>query len=163
MIRKSNLYSRPKKAFETQRISEENQLLKKYGLKNKTEVWKSLAIVKYFRSRAKALANSSTEEQEVLFNKLHNQGIEVSSITEVLALKVEDVLKRRITTVMVGLNLATTPKQARQMVVHKRVLLKGRVMNVPGILISKDDEKEISLKQKVVKQVAQENVAEETA
>lgn len=35
MIRKKNLYSRPKKAFEISRIKEENILLEKYGLKKK--------------------------------------------------------------------------------------------------------------------------------
>jgi|SRR3989338_3371558 len=160
MIRKGNLYSRPKKPFESQRMAEENKLLAKYGLKNKTEVWKSLAIVKYYRSRAKALANSSQEEQAVLFSKLHSKGIEVSSVTEVLALKIEDVLNRRITTVMVSLGLAKTPKQARQMIAHKRVLLNNRITSVPSLAVSKEDEKEIKLKEVKVKEVkAQEATA----
>lgn len=163
MIRKGNLYSRPRKPFESQRMAEENKLLAKYGLKNKTEVWKSLAIVKYFRSRAKALANSSQEEQEVLFRKLHSKGIEVSSVTEVLALKIEDVLNRRITTIMVSLGLATTPKQARQMIAHKRVSLNGRITSVPSLLISRDEEKEIKVKETKVKEVPKEEVKEAAA
>ena len=72
MIRKKKRYSRPKKAYEISRIKEENALLKRYALKNKLEVWKNIAQVDYFRRRAKSLAKSSLEEQNILFNKLKN-------------------------------------------------------------------------------------------
>ncbi len=48
MIRKKNLYLRPQKPFESQRIKEENELVKKYGLKNKKEIWKTIAKVNYY-------------------------------------------------------------------------------------------------------------------
>ena len=65
MIRKKNRFSRPKKPFESTRITEENKLRAQYGLKNKKEIWKSVAKITYYRTRAKALAKSPVEEQEV--------------------------------------------------------------------------------------------------
>ena len=67
MIRKKKMFVRPKKAYEKTRIEEENTILNKYGLKNKREIWKALANINYFRSRAKDLARSTDEEQKILF------------------------------------------------------------------------------------------------
>ena len=148
MIRKGNRYLRPKKAFEISRIKEENALLKKYALKNKLEVWKSIAKVDYFRRRAKALAKSPIEEQNVLFNKLKALGLNTNIISDVLALKIEDLLERRLPTVVFKRGLAKTTREARQMVVHKRILIDNKVINIPSYLVSLAEENSISLKKK---------------
>jgi small subunit ribosomal protein S4 len=148
MIRKKKRYSRPKKAFETARIAEENRLMKKYALKNKLEIWKTIAKVNYFRKRAMALARSSFEEQEVLFKKLRNLGLKIESTVDVLALKIEDLLERRLPTVVYNKGFAKTPQEARQMVVHKRILLEGKVTDVPSYLVSISEEAHIQLKKK---------------
>lgn len=148
MIRKKKKFVRPRKAFELSRIREENALLKNYGLKNKREVWKALAKVNYYRKRAKALAKASIEEQEVLFNKLRSLGLKADSISDVLSLKVEDILKRRLPTVVYKKKLANSPQHARQMVVHKKVLINGKVVNIPSYLVKVDEESKIEVKQK---------------
>lgn len=149
MIRKKNLYSRPQKPFEAQRIKDENVLVKKYGLKNKTEIWKTIAKVNYYRGRAKALANKPHEEQKVLFGKLQALGLKVETIADVLDLNVEDILRRRLPTVMVQKKLANTPKQARQMVAHKRVKINGKTVNAPSYLVLISEENKIEVKKKV--------------
>ncbi len=146
MLKKKKLYSRPRKAYEKTRISEENVLVEMYGLKSKREVWKTLAKVKYFRDRAKELAKAGTEEQEVLFNKLKKIGLKVNSISDVLDLKIEDLLNRRLPTVVKKLGFANTVKQARQMVVHKNVRIDGRVVNIPSYLVSTEEENKIKAK-----------------
>ena len=151
MIRKKKLYVRPRKLYIKSRISEENKLLEKYGLKNKREVWKTLAKINYFRSRAKDLAKAPQEEQQVLFKKLSHLGLKTQSIAEVLALKIEDLLERRLPTVVFKNKLATTPQQGRQMVVHKKVLINGKVINIPSYIVSLDEESTITIKQKKTK------------
>lgn len=146
MIRKKKRYSRPKKAFEKARIAEENVLLKKYALKSKIEVWKMIAKVNYFRKRAMALAKSPIEEQQVLFNKLKALGLKANSIADVLALKVEDLLARRLPTVVYKKGIAKTPQEARQMVVHKRILIDKKVTDSPSYLVSLNEENKITLK-----------------
>lgn len=148
MIRKKKRYSRPKKSFEKTRIAEENALLKKYALKNKLEVWKTIAKVNYFRKRAMALAKLPLEEQQVLFNKLKALSLKTDSIADVLALKIEDLLERRLPTIVYKKGIAKSPKEARQMVVHKRVLIDKKITDSPSYLVSLDEENRISLKKK---------------
>lgn len=148
MIRKKKLFSRPRKAYEKGRIDEENKLVEKYGLKNKSEIWKTLAKVTYFRRRAKALANSPQEEQEVLFNKLKSIGLNINSTADILDLKVENLLERRLSTVLVKKGLATTPRGARQMITHKRILVDGKVLNSPGYFVKVTEEGTLKLKKK---------------
>ena len=146
MIRKKKRFSRPRKPFEINRIKEEDELIKKYGLKNKKEIWKSVAKINYFRTRAKALARSSSEEQEVLFNKLNSLGLKVETIADILGLKVEDLLNRRLPTVIVQKGLTNTVKQARQFVVHKKVVVNNQIINSPSYLVPVAHEKSIKLK-----------------
>src|SRR3989344_7109141 len=164
MIRKKNLYVRPKKAYEKSRILEENALVQKYALKNKREIWKSLAKINYYRSRAKELAKSSMEEQKILFDKLNALGIKTNSISDVFALKIENLLERRLPTIIAKRALAKTPQQARQMVVHKNILIDGKVVNTPSYIVKVTEENSISVragkKKKIVPKensVSQEN------
>ena len=53
--------------------------------------------------------------------------------------------------VMVQKKLATTPKQARQMITHKRVKINGRIVNSPGYLIPTLEENSIEVKMKLKK------------
>jgi len=147
MIRKHKRYTHPKKPYEKTRIAEENVLLERYGLKNKKEIWKALAKVRYFRHRAMKLAKSPLEEQEVFFAKLKNLNLKANSISDVLALNVEDILKRRLQSVLVSKGLANTMRQARQLITHKKVCINGRIVNLPSYLVSINEEKNISIKQ----------------
>jgi small subunit ribosomal protein S4 len=146
MIRKKKLYSRPRKLYIKTRISQENALVKRYGLKNKTEIWKALAKIKYFRKRAMTLAKSSNEEQKILFDKLKIIGLNTNTIADVLALNVENILERRLPTIVFKKKLASTPQHARQLVVHKKVLVDGKIINVPSYIVSVAEEALISFK-----------------
>ena len=146
MIRKKNKFSWPRKLYDKTRISEENKLVEKYGLKNKREIWKAEAKVKYYRNRAKLLITSGNEEQENFFAKLNNLGLNVKSISEVLALNKEDVLKRRLSTIVWKKNLAKTSRHARQMIVHKNIIVNDRAVDVPSYLVPVMYEDKIYLK-----------------
>lgn len=146
MIRKKKRYVKPRKMYEKARILEENKLMLKYALKSKREIWKTLAKVNYLRHRAMNLSKAPIEEQEVLFKKIKAIGLKANSISDVLALKVEDLLERRLPTIVAELKLANTPKQARQFVVHKSVLISDRIVNIPSYIVPVAEEKLITLK-----------------
>ena len=146
MIRKKKKFVRPRKMYEKSRILEENKLVEKYGLKNKREIWKTLAKINYFRGRAKDLVGADQNEQDVLFSKLNGIGLKVDNISDVLALKVEDMLNRRLPSIVVKVGYAKTPREARQMVVHKNVFIDGKVVNIPSYIVSVSEEKMISMK-----------------
>jgi len=147
MIRKAKQYSRPRKPFEKTRIEEENKLAKTYALKNKKEIWKTIAKIEYFRKRAMSLANESQEERSVFINKLKDLGLNVNNTADILGLKVEDLLERRLPTIVFKKKLANTTKQARQMVTHKRVWVEGRIVNVPSYLVPVEKESKITVKE----------------
>ncbi|MBI5803947.1 30S ribosomal protein S4 [Candidatus Pacearchaeota archaeon] len=149
MIRKKKNYVKPKQIFEAGRIEEENVLKEKYGLKNKREIWKTLAIVNYFRRRAKELARAPLEEQEVFFSKLRAIGLNINSVVDVLDLKVENILDRRLSTIVASKGVANTTRQARQMVVHKKILVNGKVIDSPAYLVPIALEEGITKKEKL--------------
>jgi len=148
MKRKQKKFSWPRKLFDKIRITEENKLVEKYGLKNKKEIWKTEAKIKVFRTRAKSLLSSEEAEQKKFFNKLNLLGLKIETITGVLALNVEDLLKRRLSSMLVTNKVCNTAKEARQMVVHRNILVDGRVINIPSYLVNVDEEKKLKKKLK---------------
>ena len=164
-------YSRPRKAFDITRITLENDLMEKYGLKNKREIWKAEAVVDKIRGQAKKLITSPSDEQEKFISKLINKGFikKNSKIDDVLELKAESVFERRLQTIVLKKGLAKTSKGARQAIVHKHILLNNHVVNIPSYSVDVDEEKSIELRQKIkkakssdaqnIKEEKEENVA----
>lgn len=144
MIRKHKKFKRPRRLYDIVRISSENKLVEKYGLKNKREIWKAESKVDEMRRQAKILITKNPEEQKVLFNKLNRIGLKVKTIADVLGLGKEDLLKRRLESVMVG-RLTRTAKQARQLIVHKHVAINGNIVNIPSYIVPVDEEDKIEL------------------
>jgi len=63
------------------------------------------------------------EEQEVLFNKLRAIRTKTSTIADVLGLKVENLLERRLQTIIAKKkNSEIQFRHARQLIVHKKNL-----------------------------------------
>lgn len=150
MKRKHKRYSRPKRPFDKARIEEEGGIVEEFGLKNKREIWKADAKIKTIREKAKKLISAKPEEQRALFEKLNKMGLKVDSISSVLSLDKKDYLKRRLQTIVFTKKLATTPKQARQLIVHKKVLINGRAVSTPSYIVPVELENKITLKDKKI-------------
>jgi small subunit ribosomal protein S4 len=158
MKRKHKTYSKPKRPFDKVRIDEEAEIKKKFGLKNKKEIWKAEAKIKSIRGKAKNLISAEPEEQHALFERLKKIGFDVGSIADVLALETEDYLNRRLQTVIVNKKLATTSKSARQLIVHKKVLVDGKAVNSPSYIVPIELEGKISLKPSKQKKIKEKKV-----
>lgn len=154
--RKHNLHSRPRKAFDSNRIAAEDDIKKKYGLKNKKEIWKASARVSELRTRAKSLIPQSKEAKQEFFERLRRMGLEVKEISDVLALTTEAILDRRLQTFVFKKGLAKTALEARQLITHKSVFVDGRIVNIPSFVVTKDLESKISLKARAAKEKANE-------
>jgi len=155
--RKRKLFNRPKKLFDRARMDEENILIKKYGLKNKREIWKAKTAVSKLRRRAKMLISGDVEEQQSFFNKLNKIGLKINNVSDVLALTEENVFERRLQTFLFRKKMANTVKMARQLIVHKNVLVDGAVVNIPSFIVTKELENKISIKERKIKKVKVEN------
>ncbi len=161
MRKQHKRYSRPRKKYDKKRIDEENEIVVKYGLKNKKELWKASSYIERLRGQAKDLLIASEEEQKVFLNKLANLGLieKKSRLDDVLALNSINLLERRLQTILPRKNLAKTVKEARQMIVHKRVIVNENIVNVPSYIVPKDIENKIKLK--IKKPKAKEEVKEQ--
>lgn len=143
------MYSTPAHPWRIVRITEENELLKKYGLVNKTEVWKAQSILRNFRAQSRTLQArlrtgepQAKKETDQLLSKTVRMGIlpEGATLNDVLALDINAVLSRRLQTLMYLKGLAHTPKQARQFIIHGHAAVGGKKITVPGYLVKKGEE-----------------------
>ena len=149
--RKTNRFARPRKMFDSARISMENDLVKKFGLKNKREIWKTAARVSELRNQAKKLIPKAEEEKQEFFKRLQSKGLSVNVIADVLALTTEDLLGRRLQTIVFNKGLARTALEARQFITHKSVYVDGRLVNIPSFMVTKYLENKISVKVRTLK------------
>jgi small subunit ribosomal protein S4 len=143
-------YERPSHPWEAERIKTENELLKKYGLKNKKELWRSQFTLRRFRQRARDLQarvrtgdKQAEKEREQLLRRLGRLGLlplEGTTLDDVLGLDVEALLSRRLQTLTFLKGLAFTPRQARQFIVHGHVSVSGHRVTIPGYLVSREEE-----------------------
>ena len=147
-IRKRKKYTKPRRMYDKVRIEEENELIKKYGLKNKKEIWKADAEIDRIRNRAKKLITSDVEEQEKLFEKLRKIGFKIEKIADILGLGKEDWLKRRLQSILIS-KFNFKPKQARQLITHKHVSVDGKIVNVPSYVVKVEEEQKIDVDKKV--------------
>jgi len=161
MKRKHKTYSRPKRPFDKERIDEEAKIKKEFGLKNKKEIWKAEAKIKSIREKAKKLISAGSDEQRALFDRLKKIGLEINSIADVLALEKRDYLNRRLQTILLKKKITTTSKSARQLIIHKKVLVNGNVVNSPSYIVPLKLEDKISLKQIKKKKAKKETEAKE--
>jgi len=149
--KKQKKFRRPKDPFDKPRIEEENSLAFQYGLKNKKEIWKAESAIRKIRRRAKSLIPKTEDEKKSFFDKLNKMGLRVETIADVLGLTKENLLARRLQTIVFKKKLSNTIKQARQMIVHKEVLIDGKVVNIPSFEVTITLEAKIGLKERAQK------------
>lgn len=146
-------YDTPSHPWQGERIKEENELLKKYGLKNKKELWKVQSLLRNYRRQGRTLLArlrygdvQAEKEMKGLLSKLANLGVlaDDATLDDVLALNIERILERRLQTLVYLKGLAYTPKQARQLIVHGHATINGRKVTVPGYLVKRNEENSIA-------------------
>jgi small subunit ribosomal protein S4 len=142
-------YDTPSHPWNADRIKQENKLVQKYGLKNKKEVWKAETMVKNYRRDARELLGMSSEhnaqERQQLLGHLTRYSIlpESAKLEDVLNLTVEDVLRRRLQTVVHRKGLAYTAKEARVFVVHGHIAMNNKKIDSPSYLVKRGEEEQI--------------------
>jgi len=147
MKRQRKKYTKPFRPWDKTRIEDERKIMDSYGLKRKKEMWKLESILRNYRQMARNLAASVDKEQEkILLDKLYREGLlqKNAGLDDVLALNIEKLLERRLQTMVFRKNLATTPKQARQLIVHGHIAVEGRRVVWPNTIINRALEDKIS-------------------
>src|SRR3989344_5104866 len=148
-IRLRRKYITPTQPWERARISEENKIVRQYGLKSKTELWKVEAELRKYRRLARQLIGAhgaeADKKKKILIEKIARIGLlpQTANLDNVLSLEVRDLLERRIQTLVYKKGIATSALDARQLITHGHVSYRGAVHTTPGTLIPKVDETKI--------------------
>ncbi len=146
MRRQRPKYEKPLRPYDRNRINNEKRILEQYGLKRKREIWRAENILRNIRRQTRDLIASYDEQRE---NELRNRLVKIGLVSEddplegFLSLELEDLLDRRLQTVIFKKGLANTPKQARQYIVHGHIAVDGQKVSYPSYLVPKDLEMEI--------------------
>ena len=145
-------YDTPSHPWQEQRIHSENELVRKYGLKNKKEIWKAETALRKYRGQARELlakVDSDDPQEKKEINQLlthltrYNLLPLNSTLDDVLALETEAMLARRLQTLTYLKGLANTPKQARQLIVQGHIAIADERITIPSYKISKKEENDI--------------------
>jgi len=145
-----------RKKFDTPRfrwrkdvLQEELKLLGQYGLRNKHELWRHKTSLSKMRGIARSLISKSVEERTKMENELiatlKKKGIlqETAVLDNVLDLTIDDILERRLQTIVFRKGLARTTFQSRQLITHGHITIDNRRVTIPGYIVRKEEESKI--------------------
>jgi small subunit ribosomal protein S4 len=142
-------FTRPTHPWQIDRINAEKEITVKFGLKNKTELWKAKSKLARIRDQAKRLLAAKGEradkERAELIEKIKAWGIKASSLDDILALDTEALLERRLQTVVVRRGIVPSAKQARQLIVHNHIYVGSHKIGVPGYIVLAKEEDTVRL------------------
>lgn len=146
-------YDTPSHPWQGERIKAEVVLVNQYGLKNKTEVWKAQSVLRNFRKQSRELQArlrsgdaQAKIEADALINKCSKIGVlpvEGATLNDILTLSEENILSRRLQTLVFEKGMASTVGQARQMIVHGHIFMNGHRVTIPGYIVTRYEESSI--------------------
>jgi small subunit ribosomal protein S4 len=142
-------YDTPPHPWKADRIEEEHAISNNHGLKNMTEIWKAKSQLRRHRRQAMKLIGRVdtseghfSREKDAMLRSLHNKGLITSDaiLDDILALSAEDILNRRLQAQVYYKGLASSMKEARQLVVHGHICLGKQKVTIPSYQVTRDDE-----------------------
>jgi len=145
-------FDTPSHPWKKARIEEEHSIRDNHGLKNMREIWKAKSQLRRHRRQAMRLIGmvDTTEghgmrEMNDLLASLNNKGLVSSDaiLDDILTLGTEDILNRRLQAQVYYKGLASTMKQARQLVTHGQICIGDQKVTIPSYPVSRDEEESI--------------------
>lgn len=143
-------FDTPRFPWQIDALETELKLLGQYGLRNKREIWRHKTLLSKYRGIGRSLLGMSTEErkrqEKQLLDRLNRLGIlpEESALDDVLDLTLEDILERRLQTLVFQRGLAQSIQQSRQLITHGHIAIDGKRVSTPSYLVLKDEETKIA-------------------
>ncbi|MFX0107056.1 MAG: 30S ribosomal protein S4 [Candidatus Hodarchaeota archaeon] len=152
--RQKKKYVTPKRPFDSERFESELQLIGSYGLRNKRELWRHRTKLSGYRRQARNLLALTVTERATLeselVSKLTRQGVLKTEPTldHVLDLTLEDLLERRLQTIVFRKGMASSMYHARQLVTHGHISLDGAKVTTPSRIITFNEEARLTYNHK---------------
>ena len=151
-FRNHKRYSTPTHPWQAARLSEEKELRKEYGLRNKREIWRVESILRKYRRvsrriQGEKVASGEKElpEERRIIESLKKRGVLKGEavLTDILGLKLEDFFERRLQTQVYRKGLSNSIRQARQFIIHGHIAVGGRKTTIPSYLVNLDEEPQL--------------------
>jgi len=143
-------FETPRFPWRTDVLETELRLLGQYGLRNKREIWRTKTLLSKYRGIARSLLSMSVEErrrpEKQLLDRLNRLGIlpETAVLDDVLVLSLEDILERRLQTLVFQKGLTKSIHQARQLITHGHVAIAEKQVSSPSYLVLREEEAKIT-------------------
>lgn len=143
-------YEAPKQAWQGDVLAEELKLLGLFGLRNKRELWKHKTVLTKYRNIARSLLGMPSEKrmkrEEELLSKLYRLGLteKGGTVEDVLDLVVENILERRLQTLVFRQGLAKSLHQARQLITHGHIQVGDKKVTAPSYMVSREEKSQLS-------------------
>ncbi len=144
-------WRKPKRPFNFELKMEELKTLGTFGLKTKRELWKARTELSRVRNQARSLLALRQEvrdkEEPILIHSLSRIGLieQNATLDDVLNLEIDDLLSRRLQTIVMRKFYFKSPYQARQAISHGHVIIGDRIVNIPSYVVKVDEEDKVKL------------------
>ena len=142
-------WRKPKRPLNYELKMDELKTLGTFGLRTKRELWKAHTELSRVRHQARsllALRQEVREEKEpILMKSLVRIGLVSNDATldDVLNLNVDDLLSRRLQTIVTKKLGFKTPYQARQAVIHGHIMIGERKIDIPSYTVTVEEENKV--------------------
>ncbi|WP_428326384.1 30S ribosomal protein S4 [Nitrosopumilus sp.] len=143
------VWRKPKRPLNYELKMEELKTLGTFGLRTKRELWKAHTELSRVRQQARSLLSLRqevrAEKEPVLMNSLARMGLVSGDATldDVLNLTPNDLLSRRLQTIVTKKLGFKTPYQARQAVIHGHIMIGERKVDIPSYIVTVEEEDSI--------------------
>ena len=140
------VWRKPKRPLNYELKMEELKTLGTFGLRTKRELWKARTELSRVRHQARSLLalrqEVRVEKEPILMKSLSKIGLVSGDATldDVLNLNVDDLLSRRLQTIVSKKLGFKTPYQARQAVIHGHIMIGERKINIPSYIVTVGEE-----------------------
>jgi len=143
------MWRKPKRPLNYELKMDELKILGTFGLRSKRELWKAHTELSRVRHQARSLLalrqEIRLEKEPILMKSLSRIGLvsNESTLDDVLNLQVNDLLSRRLQTLVSRKFGFKTPYQARQAVIHGHIMIGDRKVDIPSYIVTLEEEKNI--------------------
>ena len=142
---------KPRNPWQMDSLTQELQLLGTYGLRNKKELRRTNTELSRIRKQARQLLAASEEvrslEEPKLLNSVSRRGFvkKEPSLDDILALEVENLLDRRLQSVVHKKGITRTMNQSRQLITHGHIQIGEKRVTIPSYIVEINEETNVKL------------------
>ena len=133
-------------------MDSELKIVGESGLRNKRELWRIQLVLSKLRKTARELLTLPEDDPKRIFDanalmrRMYRYGFldeSQNKLDYVLALTAQDVLERRLQTLVFKLGLAKSIHHARVLIKQRHIRVGKQIVNVPSFLVRVDSQKHI--------------------